>query len=96
MNPALAAGLYRESLADPGLTPRNRANYRAQLAAALAHQGDVAEAVHEGLAVLPALEGTVASPRTLRELRPVRSVAETAGAQEFCARFDEAARGSAM
>jgi hypothetical protein len=44
--------------------------------------------------VLPALEETVASPRILRELRPVRSAAEQVGAGEFCTRFDKAVRAT--
>jgi transcriptional regulator with XRE-family HTH domain len=95
-DPSAAAGLFRESLRDPGLLPRNRANYRAQLAAALVRGGDTIGGVHEGLAVLSALEGAVASPRTLWELVTVRSAAERARADEFCARFDHAARSSAI
>ena len=89
-----ALGLYQHSLENPGLSRRNRASYHAQFAAALASSGDAARAVDEGLAVLPALEETVASPRVLRDLRPVRSAAEQVGAQEFCVRFDKAARAS--
>lgn len=89
-----ALGLYQHSLETPGLSRRNRASYHAQFAAALASSGDAARAVDEGLAVLPALEETVASPRVLRDLRPVRSAAEQVGAQEFCVRFDKAARAS--
>ena len=87
-----AIGLYQQSLENPGLSRRNRACYQAQFAAALASGGETAGAVAEGLAVLPVLEETVASPRVLRELRPVRSAAEQAGAQEFCERYDKAAR----
>ena len=94
-DPAAAAGLYRASLAEPGLSPRNQANYRAQLAAALADSGDVTAAVAEGLAVLPALEGQVTSLRTLHELQPVRAAAGDAGdAAEFRGRFDAAARSA--
>jgi hypothetical protein len=70
-------------------------NYQAQLAAALAASGDHAAAVSEGLTVLPALETDVASPRTLQELAPVRAAAEQAGDEEFCARYDQASRGTA-
>jgi transcriptional regulator with XRE-family HTH domain len=87
-----AIGLYQQSLENPGLSRRNRACYQAQFAAALAGGGEAAGAVAEGLAVLPALEETVASPRVLRELRPVRSAAEQVGAEEFCERYDKAAR----
>jgi hypothetical protein len=92
--PAAAVPLYEQSLADASLSPRNRANYRAQLAAALAAAGDKIAAISEGLAVLPALETNVASPRTLRELAPVRRVAEETGDEEFCARYDQASHGA--
>ena len=94
--PAAAVRVYEQSLADDELSPRNRVNYRAQLAAALAAAGDNTMAVDEGMAVLPALEREVASPRTLRELAPVRAVAERAGNEEFCARYDEVSRGTAV
>lgn len=83
-----ASHLYRASLEEPGLSPRNRVNYRAQLAAALAARGDAAEAISEGLAVLPALEGQVTSPRTVAELRPVRQAAQNRKNDEFCDRYD--------
>jgi hypothetical protein len=68
-------------------------NYRAQLAAALAAEGDTTAAVDEGLAVLPALESRVTSPRTLRELREVRVIAAGGGtAEEFRTRFDAVER----
>jgi predicted NACHT family NTPase len=83
-----ASTLYRASLHEPGLSPRNRANYHAQLAATLAARGDAAEAISEGLTVLPALESQVASPRTIAELRRVRQVAQDRKDDEFCARYD--------
>lgn len=89
-DPAGAVGLYEESLADDDLSPRNRLNYRAQLAAALARSGQTDTAVAEGLTVLPDLEAQVASPRTLAELRPVRQAAEQIGNDEFCIRWDTA------
>ncbi len=89
-----AVRLYEQSLTDGSLSPRNRANYRAQLAAALAATGDNTAAISEGLAVLPALETDVASPRTLQELAPVRAAAEQVGNEEFCARYDQAAQGA--
>ena len=89
---ASAIALYRESLNNPNLSPRNRLNYRAQLAAALAIAGDTTAALHEGAAVLPALETRVASPRTVRELAPVRAAAEQRGYTDFCARYDKATR----
>lgn len=88
--PGPAAGLCRASLADPGLSPRNRAFYHAQLAGALAATGDSSEAVGEGRSALAMLETDVASPRALRELRPVRASAEQVGDKEFCQRFDQA------
>ncbi len=83
-----AAAACRHSLDDPALPPRNRACRRAQLAAMLAKSGNAQGAISEGMAVLPALEGGVASIRTLNELRPVRDAADRAKAEEFCARFD--------
>jgi Helix-turn-helix domain len=85
-----AVELCQGSLQDPGLAPRNRAFYHAQLASTLAACGDATSAVSEGLSVLPALESQVASLRTLRELSPVRSAAGQIGAEEFCERFDQA------
>ncbi len=83
-----AAAACRHSLDDSALPPRNRACRRAQLAAMLAKSGNAQGAISEGMAVLPALEGGVASIRTLNELRPVRDAADRAKAEEFCARFD--------
>lgn len=91
-DPAAAVSLYEESLAGDDLSPRNRLNYRAQLAAAFARGGEAEAAVNEGMAVLPGLEEQVASPRTLAELRPVRLAAEQLGNDEFCARWDAATR----
>jgi transcriptional regulator with XRE-family HTH domain len=69
-----ASRLYRTSL-DATLGNRNCANYRAQLAAALAASGDVSAAVAEAMIVLPALDtGHIISLRTLAELEPVRRV----------------------
>jgi hypothetical protein len=87
-DPDSASTLYRTCLEEPGLPPRNRANYQAQMAATLAASGDAAEAISEALAVLPALEGKIASPRTIAELRPVRKVAQDRGDEEFCDRYD--------
>ena len=94
-DPRGAVARYRQSLEEPSLSHRNRACYHAQLAAALARCGDLNAAVSEGLAVLPALEGQVASLRTLNELRPVRSAARRAGMEEFSVRFDAAERALA-
>lgn len=84
----MATRLYRASLEEPWPSPRNRVNYRAQLAATFAARGDTTEAISEGLAVLPALEGQVASPRTVVELRPVRQAAQNRKDDEFCRRYD--------
>lgn len=56
-------------------------------------QGARQEAVAVATEVLPALEGGVTSMRCLNRLRLVRQAAgNTAGAQEFCERFDGAER----
>jgi len=83
-----AADLYRQSLNAQDVSRRNRACYHTRLASALADCGAITDAINEGLAVLPVLEGPVSSPRALRELRPVRTAAERHGNEEFCARFD--------
>jgi hypothetical protein len=83
-----ASELYRASLTEPGLSPRNRVNYHAQFAATLAARGNAAEAISEGLTLLPVLEVQVASPRTVVELRPVRQAAQDRKDDEFCARYD--------
>ena len=72
-----------------GLSTRNRASYGAGLADALLKQGARQDAVAAATDVLPALEGGVTSMRCLNRLRLVRQAAgNTAGAQEFCERFD--------
>ncbi len=86
--PAAAVRLYRNSLEDSDLSPRNRANYRAQLAATLATVGDERGAIEQGIEVLKAVQGTVASPRTLSEMRNLRALAESLADDEFCARYD--------
>jgi transcriptional regulator with XRE-family HTH domain len=79
-----SALLYHQVLA-AGLSARNRASYGAGLADALLKQGARREAVAAAMEVLPALEGSV-----------VRQAAgNTAGAQEFCDRFDAAERALA-
>ena len=84
--------LYRQVLAS-GLSPRNRASYGAGLADALLKQGARQDAVAAAMDVLPALEGGVTSMRCLNRLRLVRQAAgNTAGAQEFCDRFDAVER----
>jgi transcriptional regulator with XRE-family HTH domain len=90
-----AVDLYQESLQGSDLSPRNRANYRAQLSAALATAGDLTQALKEGSAVLPDLEKRIASPRTAEILRPLRTAAEQMGVAEFCIRYDRARRDMA-
>ena len=71
------------------LSTRNRASYGAGLADALLKQGARQDAVAAAMDVLPALEGGVTSMRCLNRLRLIRQAAgSTAGAQEFCERFD--------
>jgi DNA-binding XRE family transcriptional regulator len=84
--------LYRQVLA-AGLSTRNRASYGAGLADALLKHGAHQDAVAAAMDVLPALEGGVTSMRCLNRLRIVRQAAgSTAGAQEFCERFDAVER----
>jgi len=83
-----SARLYRQVLT-AGLSTRNRASNGAGLADALLRQGARQDAVAAAADVLPALEGGVTSMRCLNRLRIIRQVAgDTAGAQEFCERFD--------
>lgn len=67
---------------------RNRANYRAGLAAALGKTGDINSAVAEALSVLAELESAVSSTRTLRLLAPVRAIADNIPDDEFARRYD--------
>lgn len=90
--PETSAVLHRESLDTPDLAVRNRLCGQAQLATALAVEGDVASAVDEGTTALSALLSGVTSVRALNELRPVRRAAEKINAEEFCARFDAVQR----
>lgn len=53
--------------------PRNRANYLAVLAGALARSGDVPAAVKQGTQVFDVLGRTVSSKRTLTEMKPIRA-----------------------
>ncbi|MEU8895611.1 hypothetical protein [Nocardia sp. NPDC048505] len=66
---------------------RNTANYRAGWAASLVKVGDITGAVEQGLLVLEDLEKSVSSPRTLRELQPVRAAARDS--EGFDDRFDQ-------
>ena len=87
-----SAQLYRQVLADvPSI--RNRVSYGAGLADALLKQGARQDAIAAATEVLPALEGGVTSMRCLNRLRIIRQAAgNTAGAQEFCERFDAVER----
>ncbi|OXR39783.1 hypothetical protein B7C42_08148 [Nocardia cerradoensis] len=67
---------------------RNRANYRAGLAATLGKTRDINSAVTEGLSVLAELESAVSSTRTLRLLAPVRALADNLPDDEFARRYD--------
>lgn len=91
-----AVKMYRHSLNAPDVSRRNRACYHTRLASVLADCGAVEEAINEGMAVLPVLEGPVASPRAFRELRPVRIAAGHQGHEEFCARFDAVCHAEAI
>jgi hypothetical protein len=86
--PQAAAALFRDVLADPGLPPRNRALYTAQLAGSLHAAGDEPEAGTAALQVLAALETSVRSARVLSELKPLREHADPGS--EFAARYDAA------
>ena len=87
-----SARLYRHVLA-AGLSARNQVSYGAGLADALLKQGARQDAIAAAMDVLPALEGGVTSMRCLHRLRIVRQAAgNTAGAREFCERFDAVER----
>jgi hypothetical protein len=90
-----ASRLYRAVLDDSGGSRRDRTYYRSRLARSLLADGDRTQAIHEGLSVLPDLGERIVSTRVLNELRPVRAAAEKAAAEEFCARFDAAAKALA-
>ena len=63
---------------------------------ALLKQGARQDAVAAATEVLPAIEGGVTSMRCLNRLRLVRQAAgNTAGAEEFCERFDAVERALA-
>jgi hypothetical protein len=91
--PETAAMLYRGVLGDAKLASRNRALYQARLATSLHAAGDNAEAIGEGLKVLPVLEGPVRSARSLRQLEPVRQAADPGS--EFAMKFDAVTRSYA-
>lgn len=87
-NHGRALALYEVAAAEPS-SARNAANTAAWFAVALVRTGDVAGAIDAVRPVLNALEGPVASPRTLRVLKPIRLAADTGSeGEEFRARFD--------
>jgi hypothetical protein len=90
--PAQAVRLYHVALDDTTHAPRAQANYRALLAGALVQAGDLDQAIHHGLLILPELGTTLTSRRVLQRLQPVRDAASAAAAAEFCERFDASAR----
>lgn len=90
-HPTRAADLYRTVLEDTHRSPRDLAYYHARLAAALYAAGDLTGAVTEGLSIVGGLGEELTSVRVLNELRPVRRHA-AGSAEEFCQRFDVAAR----
>jgi hypothetical protein len=87
-----SARLYRQALA-ARLGTRNRVSYGAGLADALLKQGARQDAVAAAEEVLPAIEGGLTSMQCLDRLRTVRQAVQgTAGAQDFCERFDAVER----
>ncbi|MGH3707829.1 MAG: hypothetical protein ACRDRQ_06930 [Pseudonocardiaceae bacterium] len=56
----------------------------------LIRTGDLDQAIHHSLLILPELGTTLTSSRVLQRLRPVRDAASVT--TEFCERFDAAAR----
>ncbi|MEU5992464.1 hypothetical protein ABZ806_26140 [Spirillospora sp. NPDC047418] len=96
--PGAAVPLYPAVLDDDGRSPRDRAYYRARLAAALSAAGDQREAVAEALRVVGDLGEGLTSTRVLSELRPVRSGTRELTLDinlEFRQRFDAAERALA-
>jgi len=89
-DPSRAVNAFDRALAQTN-SPRNALIYRAQRSTAIGLSGDVTEAVAEALKVLPALGYQVASPRTLRELSSVRTLAARAGNQDLVQQYDTAA-----
>ncbi|WP_280231864.1 helix-turn-helix domain-containing protein [Nocardia cyriacigeorgica] len=83
-----ALRLYEVAAAEPA-SARNAALATAWYAAALARSGDTSGAIDAARPVLDALEGSVASPRTVRVLEPIRVAAGAHSAgEEFRTRFD--------
>ena len=92
--PATAVRLYRASLNEAELPPRNHANYQAQFAATLLVVGDLSGALSEAREVISTLHGRVVSPRTISELTRVRDAAGSCGDEEFCSLFDQLSRAA--
>ncbi|WP_158578843.1 helix-turn-helix domain-containing protein [Spongiactinospora rosea] len=89
-SPSRAIDLYSDVVNDTRRSLRARTQYRAHLSSALLQCGDKAQAVTEAMSILA--QGGPVPRRTLNELRPIRATAEQAAAEEFCVRFDRAAR----
>jgi hypothetical protein len=87
-----AVRLRQAVLDDTAKAPRDQANNRANLASVLVRTGDLEQAIHHGLLILPELGTTLTSSRVLQRLQPVRDAASAAAAAEFCERLDTAAR----
>jgi hypothetical protein len=88
--PIQAIRLRQAVLDDTAKAPRDQANNRANLASVLVQTGDLDQAIHHGLLILPQLGNTLTSSRVLQRLQPVRDAASATA--EFCERFDAAAR----
>jgi len=89
--PIEAIRLRQSVLDNTTQCPRDQAINRANLAGLLVQTGDLDQAIHHGLLILPELGTTLTSSRVLQRLQPVRDAASAAAA-EFCERFDAAAR----
>jgi hypothetical protein len=89
--PAQAVRLRQAVLDDTAYYPRDQASNRALLAGALVQVGDLDQAIHHSLLILPELGTTLTSSRVLQRLQPIRDAANAAAAAEFCERFDAAA-----
>ncbi len=87
-----AVRLHEAVLDDTTRSRRDQAYYRALLAGGLVAAGDVEQAVHHGLMILPELGSPLASVRVLRDLRPVRAAATGTRAEEFRDKYDAAAQ----
>lgn len=91
--PSRATALYAAELDDPGRSRRDQVSRRAGLAAALLVEGDRSAAFAEGTTVLTDVgERGLTSTRILNKLRPLRTAADKAAAEEFRVRFDVAER----